>query len=642
MKKLRTKLLSVISAVCMMLTSLPAITASADYDFTQKNVYITYDGQVVDEFMGIEAQYITYYKWDGPYSCAGYVDKFYRHFFNAIIYDINTYDGKPKVFPINGKTAELREVTNPVPGDIMQNFEYSHVGIVKAVDGNNVILIEQNWKWTNWEDKLVSTINRTINKNDAHFYRLYIGGVEQRIPKAAPKVNSLKASAVTKDGFTLTASASDYEGVTRFEFVTYPKSKGSSAAKTVSVSASGINATATSKVSVKDFGNLGDTYVSTVNAYNKAGLKSSTTINTLVNRTAPVISDIKITGKSGNGYTVTCTVNAVGGIKTVKFPTWTSANSTDDLPKKWETTAVSDGLVVGNTATFRVKASDHNYELGEYNTMIYAYDTYGNYSTKSVQANLSKSIEDCVIGIIPSQTYTGTTIKPAVKVTFQGKQLTKGVDYKLSYINNTKVGKASIRITGLGEFGGSKLVNFNIKPCKVTGVKLSASEKNSVKLKWAGNNSAADYYIYQKINGSWQKIASTTNYSYTVTGLASGTNYEFCICGHKAAGGNDFVSSYSATIKAVTKPDAVTNVSASRPSAANIKVTWNKLDNCDGYAVYTSADGKNFTRKAFVKKPGTTSYTITGVSNKLYVMVRAYKVIGKTYYYSADSAAVKV
>jgi hypothetical protein len=63
-------------------------------------------------------------------------------------------------------------------------------------------------------------------------------------------------------------------------------------------------------------------------------------------------------------------------IKRVAFPTWTVAGDQDDLPDDFMNT--QQGIANGSTYSFRVKASEHNYETGEYITHIYAEDQGGN------------------------------------------------------------------------------------------------------------------------------------------------------------------------------------------------------------------------------------------------------------------------
>jgi hypothetical protein len=71
-------------------------------------------------------------------------------------------------------------------------------------------------------------------------------------------------------------------------------------------------------------------------------------------------------------------------------------------------------------------------------------------------------------------TYTGSAIKPDIIVTNGNKTLTLGIDYKLSYKNNikasenTKTGKATVQITGIGQYAGKYAIDFIIA-CKDIG-----------------------------------------------------------------------------------------------------------------------------------------------------------------------------
>ena len=58
--------------------------------------------------------------------------------------------------------------------------------------------------------------------------------------------------------------------------------------------------------------------------------------------------------------------------------------------------------------------------------------------------------------------YTGTFIKPSVELKDGDYTLVRNKDYKVSYSNNNKVGKATIKVTGLGIYGGEITKTFNI------------------------------------------------------------------------------------------------------------------------------------------------------------------------------------
>jgi hypothetical protein len=67
-----------------------------------------------------------------------------------------------------------------------------------------------------------------------------------------------------------------------------------------------------------------------------------------------------------------------------------------------------------------------------------------------------------VIAAIPNQRYTGLEIKPAPTVTAGATPLTPGTDYTVSYANNIYAGRATVTVTGAGNYTGSKSATFII------------------------------------------------------------------------------------------------------------------------------------------------------------------------------------
>jgi len=61
------------------------------------------------------------------------------------------------------------------------------------------------------------------------------------------------------------------------------------------------------------------------------------------------------------------------------------------------------------------------------------------------------------------QNYTGKEVKPSVVVKYTGTKLEKGVDYDITYSNNTKPGTASFTVTGKRNYYGSLTGTFEIK-----------------------------------------------------------------------------------------------------------------------------------------------------------------------------------
>lgn len=128
-----------------------------------------YNGQVVDTFNGVEAKY-TYGNCDRDevYSCAALVKRYYSK-----IYGVNINNLLPNMTPKAGGEY-LNKVSSPQVGDIVGMTNSSgvvngHWGIVKAVEGNRIVIFEQNFK-TSKQRKII--VNRRIDISKCRFYRL--------------------------------------------------------------------------------------------------------------------------------------------------------------------------------------------------------------------------------------------------------------------------------------------------------------------------------------------------------------------------------------------------------------------------------------------------------------------------------------
>ncbi len=75
---------------------------------------------------------------------------------------------------------------------------------------------------------------------------------------------------------------------------------------------------------------------------------------------------------------------------------------------------------------------------------------------------VARKISDAVISGISDREYTGSAITPEINVVYNGITLKKGVDYTVSYSDNTKVGTATVTVKGIGNFKGDAKASFEI------------------------------------------------------------------------------------------------------------------------------------------------------------------------------------
>lgn len=115
-----------------------------------------------------------------------------------------------------------------------------------------------------------------------------------------------------------------------------------------------------------------------------------------------------------------------------------------------------------------------------------------NAATEETKISLNAQIIK-VSGLKKSYVYTGKLIKPGVTVKYNGAALRRGKDFQLSFSNNKKVGKAAIKINGIGSYTGTIRKNFEILPKTAKLVKVK-KRKTSLVLKWKKQTVQTDGY----------------------------------------------------------------------------------------------------------------------------------------------------
>lgn len=151
------------------------------------------------------------------------------------------------------------------------------------------------------------------------------------------------------------------------------------------------------------------------------------------------------------------------------------------------------------------------------------------------------------VGSIGNKYYTGKAIKPKPKVTYEGRKLTRGKDYKLSYKDNKKAGTATVIVTGINGYYGTTKQTFLIMRPKV--VYRTWIQGKSWKQKWredgaiAGLAGAKRYirYFKARIGGvsPGGGIEYQVNTKYAGSGSGWSTDWRQYWVADGSAGGND-------------------------------------------------------------------------------------------------------
>ncbi|MEQ3216427.1 leucine-rich repeat protein [Hominifimenecus microfluidus] len=228
-------------------------------------------------------------------------------------------------------------------------------------------------------------------------------------------------------------------------------------------------------------------YAVNVGGGNGDTLLAEKTVTIGSDTTAPVITDCKVSNITSSGYTVTCKVTDNTGVDRVQFPTWTENNGQDDIFPDWVSNTAASGTKSGNTYTYQVHTSAHNYEAGTYITHIYAYDKYGNSSSSKVDAvKIPVEVED--IGLDQSA-LTFTAIGQTQKLTatiFPEDATNQSITWASSNTSVATVNAGTVKAVG----DGTAVItassgNGLVAECKVTvrtksAGKLAVETKNAV------------------------------------------------------------------------------------------------------------------------------------------------------------------
>ena len=105
----------------------------------------------------------------------------------------------------------------------------------------------------------------------------------------------------------------------------------------------------------------------------------------------------------------------------------------------------------------------NNINVGSADVTVKGKGDFRMFASRANFTIITKSIVNVSIAEIPVQDYTGNAVTPVITITDGGKILKEGMDYTVKYSNNTSEGKATVKITGKGNYSGTKNVHFEIE-----------------------------------------------------------------------------------------------------------------------------------------------------------------------------------
>ena len=182
---------------------------------------------------------------------------------------------------------------------------------------------------------------------------------------------------------------------------------------------------------------------------------------------------------------------------------------------------------------------------------------YGAWSDIKSIKTANNDITKATVSGISTKVFTGKAIKQNVTVKVGNTVLKNGTDYTVSYSNNKKVGKATVKITGKGKYGGVITKTFKINPAKQEIQKLTAKSK-SFFVDWAQKGSATGYEIQYATNSKFtgaKKVTITNNKTdkTTVSKLSANKKYYVRVRSYTTVGGTKYYGAWSAVKNVTTK-----------------------------------------------------------------------------------------
>lgn len=90
-------------------------------------------------------------------------------------------------------------------------------------------------------------------------------------------------------------------------------------------------------------------------------------------------------------------------------------------------------------------------------------DQSGSAASEDATTPIDISSMSVTVEGVHEQSYTGSAIEPKPVISINGQTLVEGTDYTLSYSDNVNPGLATITITGIGNYTGTRTATFSIK-----------------------------------------------------------------------------------------------------------------------------------------------------------------------------------
>ena len=316
----------------------------------------------------------------------------------------------------------------------------------------------------------------------------------------------------------------------------------------------------------------------------------------------------------------------------------------DGTPKKPTVSVYYNGILLSENVDYSLKYDDF-VVAGTAKVTVTGINSYTGsvtkvYTIKPITFN-SKNLS--VTFDKTSLVYYDSAVHPVMYVSFNGQLLVQDVDYKVTYSKNNAPGRATVKITGIGNFAGSVSKTFIISPQKVNSVSIAKNSATTATVSWGKVDKVSGYEIlkYDANKNSFVHAvyASADSTSYKFTKLQNSALHSYVVKAYKTIDGDKYFGEQSDAVSVFIKP-AKAQLTSVTMKNSTLNVEWKKLD-CTGYEIIYTTDSKfkKGLKTVKIKNSNKTKKAIKKLKKgkKYYVKVRAYAIYNGKKLYGSKS-----
>ena len=346
---------------------------------------------------------------------------------------------------------------------------------------------------------------------------------------------------------------------------------------------------------------------------------------------------------------------------------------------EWDTVENADGYNVyrkrGNGALAFVKTtlstSTYNYNLVEGETYGYVVEAYSNTDKGTIIGQKSDVVSVTIASL--ATPYIKSVSQSAVKTALvnwtsisaaDGYELwrsrTEDGTYSLmKSVTGTATSNYNLTVGGTyyykvrayvvsesGEYEYSSYSNaVPITILSVAKTRLKSvvqADATSAKVTWAYMSGAKSYEVWRSVNDNehFELIRTTSGTAIQDRNLVDGQTYYYKVRAYDDSGDTIVYGEFSDELY-LCIIGAPVIATLEQNGSNSVFITWDKVNDADGYELWRSTDGSNYSSVKSVVTASTYNYSLT-VGETYYYKVRAYKTVDGTKVYGNYSKAVAV